>query len=437
MFRLLFFLFLYFQVNTVAAQPLYFPPVTGNVWDTISPQSLGYCQSRIDSLYAFLENNNTKAFILLKNGKIVLEKYFGTHTQNTPWQWASAGKTIMAFLVGIARQEGYLNITDTTSSYLGKGWTNCTATQEDKITIRHQLTMTTGLDDAVADPTCTLDTCLIYKADAGTRWAYHNAPYTLLEQVLENATGKSLNIYTNQKLKNLTGMSGSFLTFGYNRVFYSNARSMARFGLLMLNKGNWDGIQILTDTLYFNQMISTSQMLNQSYGYLWWLNGKQSYMVPTSQMVFQGPLFPNAPSDMISAMGKGGQFLNIVPSQNLIWLRMGEDPSNVPVPFLLNNLIWNYINALPCTTTHTEEQNSTNRKLDVFPNPADDLLCVKSDIEISAIELLNLQGQLLISKNPSLNEIFIDLSKISKGTYVLKVYFSDETMQIKKISVVK
>ena len=102
------------------AQNLYFPPNTGNTWDTLAPQSLGYCQASIDSLYNFLERNNTKAFILLKGGKIVLEKYFGLHTQNTPWQWASAGKTITSMMVGVAQQEGFLSINDTTSKYIGK-----------------------------------------------------------------------------------------------------------------------------------------------------------------------------------------------------------------------------------------------------------------------------------------------------------------------------
>jgi len=253
------------------AQNLYFPPNTGNTWDTLAPQSLGYCQASIDSLYNFLERNNTKAFILLKGGKIVLEKYFGLHTQNTPWQWASAGKTITSMMVGVAQQEGFLSINDTTSKYIGKGWTNCSVLQEDKITIRNQLSMTSGLDDGVTDPYCTIDTCLIFKANAGTRWAYHNAPYTLLDSVIESATGQSLNTYTSIKLKNPTGMTGSFLPIGFNNTYYSTARSMARFGLLILNKGKWNGNIILSDTNYYNQMLNTSQLLNKSYGYLWWL----------------------------------------------------------------------------------------------------------------------------------------------------------------------
>jgi hypothetical protein len=62
---------------------------------------------------------------------------------------------------------------------------------------------------------------------------------------------------------------------------------MARFGLLMLNKGNWNGNVILSDTNYYNQMVNSSQTLNPSYGYLWWLNGKASYMLPACSLAFR------------------------------------------------------------------------------------------------------------------------------------------------------
>lgn len=75
-----------FMAKGIHAQSLYFPPLTGSAWDTISPTTLNWCQDKIDSLYTYLDTNNTKAFILLKDGKIVLEKYFGTQTQNSVWQ---------------------------------------------------------------------------------------------------------------------------------------------------------------------------------------------------------------------------------------------------------------------------------------------------------------------------------------------------------------
>ena len=138
------------------------------------PANLSWCQNKIDSLYDFLEINNTKSFILLKDGKIVFEKYFNGHSDTSSWYWASAAKTITSFLIGMAQEEGYLEITDTSSNYLGNGWTNCNPIQENKITIWNQLTMTTGLDDNVSDPNCTNDNCLLYFSDPGSRWVYHN-----------------------------------------------------------------------------------------------------------------------------------------------------------------------------------------------------------------------------------------------------------------------
>jgi len=414
------------------AQTIYFPPLTGNTWDTIAPQNLGYCQPKIDSLYSFLEQNNSKAFILLKDGKIVLEKYFGTHTATTPWQWASAGKTITSFMTGIAQQEGYLSITDTTASYLGQGWTNCTPQQEERITIWNQLTMTSGLDDGVPDHYCTLDTCLNYLADPGTRWAYHNGPYTLLDGVIENATGLTLNNYTTQKLKNPTGMTGSFFSVGYNNVFFSTARSMARFGSLILNKGNWNGNQIMTDTTYFNDMVNTSQNLNKSYGYLWWLNGKQSFMVPTLQTVFPAFMSPNAPADMISAIGSGGQFLNVVPSQNLVWLRMGDEPSNSNVPFLLNDDIWQYVNDLVCSTSSIEDYDLI-QEIQVYPNPANEQLIVSIENGVlGKIVLYNELGLKIKEIYSSAPTLSIDISDLDKGLYLISFPEKGKTIRLVK-----
>ncbi len=74
-------------------------------------------------------------------------------------------------------------------------------------------------------------------------------------------------------------------------------------------------------------MIDSSQELNPSYGYLWWLNGKASHVsVGRRGTVRNGPLIPTAPPDLICANGKGGQHIYIVPSQNLVIVRLGDTP---------------------------------------------------------------------------------------------------------------
>ena len=355
--------FLFVLVSVTLNAQSYFPPISSSNWDSISPSSLDYCPANIDSLYDYLDANNTKAFILLKDGKIVLENYFNEHTDTSNWYWASAGKTIIALLTGIAQKDSLLDIDTSTSSYLSEAWTNTTPEQESIISLRHQLTMTSGLDDGVEDPYCTVDTCLVYLAEAGTRWAYHNGPYTLLRSVIENASGLGINNYAFQKLTSPIGMNGVFIYEDYNSIFFSTARSMARFGLLMLNEGQWNQNEILGDDEYYNAMINTSQEHNESYGYLWWLNGKNSYMIPQTQYVFDGQLSPNAPSDMFAAMGKNGQFINVVPSENRVWIRMGNAPEETLVPFNFNDEIWAYINQLDCEASKLNEYHSRTKKL--------------------------------------------------------------------------
>jgi CubicO group peptidase (beta-lactamase class C family) len=412
--------------QTTKAQSLYFPPLSSTAnWDTISPSSLGWCLHEIDTLYDYLQQQDTKGFIVLKDGKIVLEKYFGTFTSDSLWYWASAGKTITSLLVGKAQEENYLSISDTSSTYLGAGWTSCTTTQENKINIRNQLTMTSGLDDGVPDNHCTLDTCLTYLADAGTRWAYHNAPYTLLESVLTSATGQTLNTYTNNKLKLKTGITGAWAMNGFNNIFYSKVRSMARFGLLIQNNCIWNTDTILHDTTYIHQMTNTSQSHNLSYGYLWWLNGKPSYMVPTSQIVIPGSYAPDAPNDMIAGIGKNGQIVSISKSLGLVVVRMGNYVSSGEVPTQFCNSIWKKLNAVMCNVTSADAITSTTEAISVFPNPANtEINIVLPSTDNAEIKISNAIGQPLLKDQ---NKNRVDISSLPNGLYFLSVKQGQKT----------
>ena len=340
-------------INPPVESTLYFPPLNSDEWESKSPSELGWNISDLDGLLTYLEDNNTRAFIVLKDGKIVIEEYFGNNIlgtapfdRNTQWYWASAGKTLTATLVGIAQQEGLLNINNTTSTYLGNGWTNLTSDKEDMITVKNQLTMTTGLEYNVSDLDCTLPSCLTYRTDAGQQWFYHNAPYTLLEKVVENASGIDFNDYTNQKVESVIGMNGQWISQAYNNVYWSTARDMARFGLFILNKGKWSNTDVLSDAEYYEQMLNTTQSLNLSYGYLWWLNGKESIIFPSLPNSFNIPMSDNAPIDLFAGMGKNGQFVEVIPSKNLVVIRMGEAPDGSLVPITFHNEMWEKINLV-------------------------------------------------------------------------------------------
>lgn len=408
---------LLFVIKSLNSQNLYFPPLSGNNWESLSPESLGWCTDHLPELYNFLNAEESKAFLVLKDGKIVLEKYFDAFTMDSIWYWASAGKTLTAFLTGIAQQEGKLQLDDPTSKYLGKGWTNTGSEQENKITIRHQLTMTSGLDDGVPDNHCTKPECLIYKSDPGQRWAYHNAPYTLLRDVLENATGLNENIYIQNRLKNRTGMNGFWITSGYDNVFVSTARSMARFGLLILNHGVWDRDSLMTDQVYFNEMIHPSQTINNSYGYLWWLNGQKSFMLPGLQIAFPGSYSPEAPTDMFAGIGKNGQLLCIVPGKNLVVLRLGESNGSGfdEVSIVLCNQIWGLLKKVICESTSIN--NSESGEIGIYPSPSSNHLIISAETKGLRFTIFNTLGH-EIERGILSNRL--DISQLHPGQYFLQ-----------------
>ncbi|MCY7360332.1 MAG: serine hydrolase, partial [Rudanella sp.] len=152
--------------------------------------------------------------------------------------------------------------------------------------------------------------------------------------------------YFNEKLKNKIGMDGYWARSDDNHVYFSTARSMARFGLLMANKAIWNGQPILNDAAFVTASTTPSQTLNNSYGYLWWLNGKTSFMIPRLQTIFPGALTPNAPADMVAAMGKNGQLINIVPAKNLVVIRMGDAPDGAALPVTFQNEIWKRLSLI-------------------------------------------------------------------------------------------
>jgi CubicO group peptidase (beta-lactamase class C family) len=414
-------LFCLFSPEISSAQSLYFPPLVGKTWENVDMQKLGWCTDYVDSLYNYLYAKNTKGFLVLKDGKIVLEKYFGTFSPDSFWDWASAGKTVTGFMVGIAQQKSLLSITDASSTYLGKGWTSEVASDEAKILVKNQLSMTSGLDDNGVNKDCTEDSCLVFKATAGTRWAYHNAPYTLLDKVIEAASGQSFQQFFNTELRNKTGINGLWLKSDFNNVLYSNMRSMGRFGLLLLNKGKWDQTVLLSDSAYFGEMTNSSQALNPSYGYLTWLNGKSKLMVPTSQVVFNTALAPNAPSDMYAAMGKNGQLINVVPSQNLVMVRIGDAPGdNGEVPITFNNEIWFHLNKVICGQSNALNGYFGSNQIELFPNPVKGVLQLRGILpgEILGLSLYSVEGALQEHFEPAVQ---LNLGDLEQGIYFLHI----------------
>ena len=221
---------------------------------------------------------------------------------------ASIQKSIISFIAGVAREHGKLDLNRTVSSYLGTGWSKASLSQENKITVRHVMSMSSGL--AVS---------LDFQSPAGSIWKYNTRAYSKMIPILEAATGMSISKLTTDWLTKPTGMfdsrwvSRQWLQDQHdaNKIgFATSARDLAKFGLLVLANGTWDGHAILKDPKFLHEALKPSQDLNRNYGLLWWLNTKKMY--------------PHAPRDTVFALGAFSQIVAITWSQRLVVVRIGN-----------------------------------------------------------------------------------------------------------------
>lgn len=423
--------------SVIFAQNLYFPPTNSEEWETTTAESLQWSQSEIDELITYLDQEDSKALIILKEGRIVVEHYFDSFIQDSLWPWFSAGKSLQATLVGIAQKEGLISVNSPSSDYLGAGWSSLSTEKEALVTVRNHLTMTTGLDERFTF-TATTKALLRYREDAGIRWVYHNAPYNLVSDMLETVTGETLNIYTNEALENPIGMEGFWLPSGFNTFYISTARDMARFGLLTLNKGIWDQTSVLDDELYYDEMLKPSQSLNPSYGYLWWLNGQESYIAPDSPESFDEAMAPNAPADLVLAAGSQGQFISIVPSEDLILIRVGNSSDSSLAPISFHNEIWKRMQKIRGVSTAVREDSFEPVKFSLhqnYPNPFNPVTRIEYSIQDGgnvSLKVFNTLGQEVATlvdsyKRAGSHYVSFDASSLKTGVYFYSLSSSQVT----------
>lgn len=203
----------------------------------------------------------------------------------------------------------------------------------------------------------------------------------------------------------------------------------------MLNNGYWNSSNVIKDKEYFKEMIHTSQNLNKSYGYLWWLNGKESFMIPGISKVFNGKLMPDAPDDLYAALGKNGQILNVVPSKGLVLVRMGERPDDQYfISNQFNNQIWQYLNLIVEDGTDVDEDGN---KCIISTNPASNFIEIQQPtegfepLENLLIKIYNSFGELVLVERPSISlandlnsktsSIRVNISHLPTGLYFIKI----------------
>ena len=301
----------------------YFPPAnSAGAWATLDPTAAGWDAKALSDVKDWVGQTNGTSFLVLADGRILVEAYWGADA-STLRDVASVQKSVLSLLAGVAIANRAFGADDTVSSLVGPGWTNDTVANESAITVRQLLTMTSGLDES-----------LMRVADPGSTWRYNTNAYHCLEGVLEAKTGKTMQEVTRSSLFDRIGVGASGWT---KRPFQKDgkglpinalemsARDMARVGLLVQANGAWNGTTVVPAE-YLSVALETSQTMNASYGLLWWLNGKASYLLPPSQPG-AGPLMPSAPPDLVAALGAADQKIYVLRSAKLVVVRQGKAAS--------------------------------------------------------------------------------------------------------------
>ena len=289
---------------------MYFPPSGIDEWETVAPSTLAWDSAGLAGALEFAREKNSYSLVILHKGRIVAEEYWKGTGSTSQHDLESVSKSLTAFVIGVLQQDGKIKIEDKVSSYLPEGWSN-SAASESEITLRHLLTMTSGLNEE-----------LKWVGPPGETWRYSDAAYRKLYDVIEAATGNSFTEVFETVLFNPLGMTGHSWN---GKDLLTSARDIARFGLLIMNDGVWKGHGVIQDEGYFSDMLSSSQTIHEAYGYLWWLNGKNTWFDDDKVETNQGPIAATMPSDAVLAKGKRDQRIYVVPSLDLVVVRQGGD----------------------------------------------------------------------------------------------------------------
>ncbi|MEO8149828.1 MAG: serine hydrolase [Bacteroidia bacterium] len=276
-----------------------------------------------------LEEYKTTAFLVVRNDSIVYENYWEDYNDTSLSGSFSVAKSIVNVLVGIALKEGKIkSIDEPAGNYIPEFKTGA----KSKITIRHLLEMSSGLkwDEAYANPFSitteayygtdlyNLVSNLEVETEPGKVFNYQSCNSSLLSIIVNKATGKTVSEYASEKLWTPINAEHNALwsldhSDGVEKgycCFNTNVRDFARIGKLYLNKGNWNGIQIV-DTAFVEESTRPAPLLrgngeaNKIYGLHWWCINRMNHSI-------------------FFARGILGQYIFVVPDKKMIIVRLGH-----------------------------------------------------------------------------------------------------------------
>jgi CubicO group peptidase (beta-lactamase class C family) len=279
---------------------------------------------------SLLKTNNTTAFLIIKNDTIFYENYWEGYDNFTISLSFSMAKSFLSILIGCAIDDGYIKsveqpVTDYIPELKRNGY--------EKVKLKHLLQMTSGMDYTESDNPFGIHTAFYYgdnleeklitlglKGEPGKEYEYKSGDAQLLGLILRRAlAGKTITDYMKERVWDPIGMEYNGLwsidskETGFEKVFCcisACAIDFAKFGRLYLNKGDWNGKQIVSKSwVEQSTQIDTTEGSAWYYQYLWWIISKER--------------------KDFAAIGHLGQYLYINSDQKIIIVRLGTDTGDL------------------------------------------------------------------------------------------------------------
>jgi CubicO group peptidase (beta-lactamase class C family) len=287
-----------------------------------------------DSLLKVLEDNHTIAFLVIQDGKIKYEHYWDGHGKDSLSGSFSAAKSMISLLIGIALDEGKIKSLD---QPVGDFIPSFKVGGKEKITIRNLLTMSSGTSwlekdkgyfslNAMGyygdDEQYVVDN-FDYKEPAGVNWEYRSGDTQALGLVVEKVFGNNISTLVSERFLQPMGAEKDALWLldgGKNHeksfcCFNGIARDYARFGQLILNNGQWNGKQLVSQQ-YLQEATSPATYLKDPteankpvdyYGFQYWIMNRGGRTVPMMNGLF-------------------GQYVYAIKDKNAVIVRLGKSP---------------------------------------------------------------------------------------------------------------
>ena len=292
----------------------------GKDWETATPAAQNLTEPGLQAIHDLMQQTGTKAGLVVRGGKVVSEWFWEDASALTRFPVYSCTKSFASVACGFLEAEGKLKLDQPAADFI-PAWK-----EDDRkaVLVRHLLTMSSGQskdEQTMYASNDKIGFALAQKLQAppGTKWDYNNVGCCALSAVIAKAAGEEMSAYLRRKLYVPLGISqysheeSSGHTVPYTGLEIT-ARDMARFGLFLRHEGRWKGKQLLPAS-YVQAASNSSQELNKGYGYLFWVNTAGAYK--------------DSPHDMFLARGAYGNELMMIPSRDLVVVRLlGTKPNS-------------------------------------------------------------------------------------------------------------